>query len=77
MTLPEGCMLEATPKPVSISNEIGSFTSTVSVEGRTVKQTNTLILRRGTYPAAKAQLLDDLDSAADTVYKGKVILKRP
>ena len=48
-----------------------------SVEGRTVKQTNTLILRRGTYPAAKAQLLDDLDSAADTVYKGKVILKRP
>ena len=64
MTLPEGCMVEATPK-------------TVSVEGRTVKQTNTLILRRGTYPAAKAQLLDDLDSAADTVYKGKVILKRP
>ena len=77
MTLPEGCMLEATPKPVSISNEIGSFTSTVSVEGRTVKQTNTLILHRGTYPAAKAQLLDDLDSAADTVYKGRVILKRP
>lgn len=76
ITLPQGMSVESLPRSVSVSNEIGSFSSSVEVKGGCVVVTSSYELHRGTYSAEKAALIDELDNARYLAYGSKLILKK-
>ena len=76
LSLPAGVELESLPRSVSVSNEVGSFTSSITEKDGVVRVTNKLMMNRGTYATEKTALMDAIRSAQRTAYKSKVVLRR-
>ena len=74
--MPEGVEIESLPRSVSVSNEVGSFTSSITEKDGVVRVTNKLMMNRGTYATEKTALMDAIRSAQRTAYKSKVVLRR-
>lgn len=73
--VPEGFEVEALPRAITESNEIGSFSSHAVKDGDKITITNIFVLRHGEYSAEKASLIDALYNAQFSAYRAKVVVK--
>lgn len=77
LDLPPGSAVLRLPAPESITNELGSFFSTLRHEGDQVRLFSRLILRAPWIPASKAPLLGELARAQRRLRETPLILKLP
>ncbi len=76
LQLPEGYAIEALPRPQTVESKFGTFCSNIEVEGREVKITHRLLMRRGVYPKDMYTDYVDFRKQVAGQYNGKIILKK-
>ena len=76
MTIPEGYVVEARPKDVSIEYPFATFTFSLQVEGNTIHVCNRLLRHSGTYDKSLFSQLSEFYRTISNTYNQKIVLKK-
>lgn len=76
LTIPEGYVVEARPKDVSIEYPFATFTFSLQVEGNTIHVCNRLLRHSGTYDKALFSQLSEFYRTISNTYNQKIVLKK-
>jgi transglutaminase-like putative cysteine protease len=76
LTIPEGYVIEARPKDVSMEYPFATFSSTLQVVGNTIHVKNRLLKRSGTFDKSLFPQLAEFFSTVSNAYSQKIVLKK-
>jgi hypothetical protein len=76
ITIPEGYAVEARPKNVQIEQPFGSFSSSIKIDGNTIRVHNRLLSRSGRFDKALFPQLSDFFRSVSNAYNQKIVLKK-
>lgn len=76
IAIPDGYEIEARPKDVLLVEPFGTFVSTLSVDGGTIRIKNLLLRHSGTFDKALYPRLADFMKAVSAAYGQKIVLKK-
>ena len=76
ITLPEGFVLEAMPKPTSVSCRFGSFESSIENKGTQICVRQRLFLKKGKFPANTYEEFANFAQTISDLYGGRIVLKK-
>jgi transglutaminase-like putative cysteine protease len=74
--IPEGFTVESLPSPAILTNQFGSFLSFCKAEGNTVKITQRLFMKSGTYSKDLYEEFTNFNRTISSRYGDKIVLKR-
>ena len=76
LTIPEGYVVEARPKNVSIEHPFATFSFTLQVDGNTIHAKNRLLKRSGTFDKSLFPQLFEFFRTISNTYNQKIVLKK-
>ena len=76
ITIPEGYVIEACPKDVSIEQPFASFSFNIQADDNTIHVKNRLLMKSGTFPKSLYPQLADFIRSINSTYNQKVVLKK-
>ena len=76
ITIPEGYAVEARPKNVQIEQPFGSFSSSIKIDGNTIRVQNRLLSRSGRFDKVLFPQLSDFFRSVSNAYNQKIVLKK-
>lgn len=76
ITIPEGYAVEAGPKDVRIEQPFGSFSSSIKIDGKTIRVCNRMLRRSGRFDKALFPQFSDFFRSVSSAYNQKIVLKK-